>query len=210
MNAARVPLILASASPRRRELLARLGVAVKVVHPDVPEALARGESPRTHVCRLALMKARAVASAHPHHAVLAADTVVVRGDHVLGKPRDRADAVAMLRELAGVTHEVLTAVALTWQGRETVHLEAAEVTFAPYDQALCNWYIATGEGDDKAGAYAVQGRGAILVERVVGNVQAVVGLPLAPLPRLFASVGLRLEAEGDRMYVAPARPVSRA
>jgi septum formation protein len=196
MSAEGVTLILASASPRRRELLARLGLTVSVVHSAVAEAPSPSETPREHVRRLALLKARTVAAQNPQQPVLAADTVVVLGARVLGKPRDREQAAAMVRDLAGNTHEVLTAVALCWEGREVVHTEAAEVTFTPYDRALYSWYVATGEGDDKAGAYAIQGRGALLVDRVLGNVQAVIGLPLAPLPRLFAAVGLRLEADG--------------
>lgn len=204
MSAVGVTLILASASPRRRELLARLGLKVRVVHPAVAEAPIPSETPSEHVRRLALLKARTVAVQTPQQPVLAADTVVVLDERVFGKPRDREQAAAMLRDLAGNTHAVLTAVALCWEGREVVHVEATEVTFTPYDRALYSWYVATGEGDDKAGAYAVQGRGALLVDRIAGNVQGVIGLPLAPLPQLFAAVGLRLEADGGCLSLTPA------
>jgi septum formation protein len=108
----------------------------------------------------------------------------------------------MLRRLAGRSHLVITAVALRFGGREASRVEQARVTFRPVSEALLEWYVATGEADDKAGAYAVQGRGALFVERVEGNVQAVVGLPLAPLPDLFAAVGLRLHPRGDRLLVS--------
>jgi len=196
-------LVLASGSPRRRELLGRLGLHVTVVDPDVDETPIPGEPPPIHALRLAREKAYAVAALHPELPVLAAHTVVVLGERIFGKPASRAEAGAMLAELAGRMHVVLTALALCWGEREATHLESAKVAIVPFAAELFGWYVATGEGDDKAGAYAVQGQGAALVERVEGNVQAVMGLPLAPLPALFARVGLELVADGDRLLLSP-------
>jgi septum formation protein len=195
-------LVLASGSPRRRELLGRLGLDVAVVAPDVDERPVPGEPPPIHALRLAREKARRGAALHPSLPVLGADTVVTLGERILGKPASRADAAAMLADLAGRTHVVLTALAIRWEEREATHLESARVVIVPFVQPLFDWYVATGEGDDKAGAYAVQGKGAALVERVEGNVQAVMGLPLAPLPALLARVGLELAAEGDRLLLS--------
>lgn len=198
-------LILASASPRRRELLARLGLDVVVAPAQVDETPLPGEAGPVHALRVASAKADSVARDHPDHPVLAADTVVIRDGRIFGKPRDRAEAAAILATLAGATHVVATAVAVRWQGREASHLEVARVTFTPFNAELYGWYVATGEGDDKAGAYAVQGRGAVLVERLEGNVQAVVGLPLAAVPGLLGRVGLCLVARGDRLALVPGR-----
>jgi septum formation protein len=203
MSGAATALVLASGSPRRRELLARLGLAVEVAAQDVDERPVVGETPGAHAMRVARLKARAAIARYPESAVLAADTVVARGRRIFGKPRDRADAAAMLGDLAGTTHTVLTALVLLWNGQEAAHLEQARVTMTPFRRDLWRWYAGTGEGDDKAGAYAVQGQGALLVERVEGNVQAVVGLPLAVLPDLFGRVGLELAASGDRLALRP-------
>lgn len=189
-------LVLASGSPRRRELLSRLGLELAVAAQDVDESPVAGETPGAHAMRVARLKARAAIAHHPDRPVLAADTVVALGQRILGKPRDRAAAAAMLRDLAGKTHTVLTALVLLWNGQEAAHLDQARVTMVPFRRELWRWYAGTGEGDDKAGAYAVQGQGALLVERVEGNVQAVVGLPLAALPDLFARVGLALVPSG--------------
>ena len=201
MSGPGVRLILASGSPRRLELLSRLGLEIEVAVPDVDEARLAGEAPPLHAARVAALKARAVARQFEGCAVLAADTVVTTGETSFGKPRDRADAARMLAELAGRTHAVLTAVALRFGGGEAAHLAAASVTMVPYRRNLVDWYVATGEGDDKAGAYAVQGKGAVLIERVEGNVDAVIGLPLAPIPGLFATVGLTLTRHGDRLVL---------
>ncbi len=203
MSSAAAALVLASGSPRRRELLSRLGLDVTVAAQDVDESPVAGETPGAHAMRVARLKARAAIARHPEGAVLAADTVVALGERILGKPRDRADAAATLRDLAGKTHTVVTALVLGWDGHEAAHLEQARVTMAPFRRELWEWYVGTGEGDDKAGAYAVQGQGALLVERVEGNVQAVVGLPLAALPGLFARVGLGLAACGPGLELRP-------
>ena len=200
-----VRLVLASGSPRRLELVGRLGLEAEVVAPGVDEAQLPGEPPPLHALRVARMKAAAVAASFPDRPVLAADTVVVLGGLVFGKPRDRADASRMLAELAGRSHAVLTALVLRFGAREACHLESATVTMVPFRRDLAEWYSATGEGDDKAGAYAVQGQGALLIERVEGNVEAVMGLPLAPLPALFAEAGLELLWDGGRLALAPAQ-----
>jgi septum formation protein len=195
-------LILASSSPRRRELLAALGLLAEVVPANVDESQHDGETPPAHVLRVAREKAAAVAARRRDGPILAADTIVVLGEVVLGKPADRAGARRMLDLLAGRTHAVLTAVCVAWEGRAAAHLEAAWVTFVSAPSALLDWYAATGEGDDKAGAYAVQGLGGALVERVEGNVQAVIGLPLAPLPDLLARVGVEVVASGATLALS--------
>ena len=198
-----VRLVLGSGSPRRLELVDRLGLDADVLAPDVDESQLPGEPPPVHALRVARAKAAAVAGRHPDRPVLAADTVVVLGEVVFGKPRDRADARRMLTELAGRSHLVVTALALRLGEREASHIETATVTMVPFRGDLVEWYVATGECDDKAGAYAVQGKGALLVQRVEGNVDAVMGLPLAPLPRLFAALGLELTRDGDRLRLVP-------
>lgn len=198
-----LPLILASASPRRRELISRLGLAVEVAPADVDEAPRPGEPPALCALRVARAKALHAAARFPESPVLAADTIVVLGRRILGKPVDRSEAAAMLRDLSGRAHTVVTALAVRWRGREATHLEHARVVIAPLPGPLIDWYVTTGEADDKAGAYAVQGRAAVFVERVEGNVQAVVGLPLAPLRGLFARVGLDLKPAGERLVLTP-------
>jgi len=195
-------LVLASASPRRRALLARLGLEFSVDVPDVDETPAPGEKPPAHAMRIAVAKARAVGTRRPDAAVLAADTVVALGTRIFGKPASRPEAAAMLAELAGRTHTVFTATVLRCGGREAHHLETASVKLVSGPPELYDWYVGTGEVDDKAGAYAVQGKGAVLVERIEGNVQAVMGLPLAALPRLFETMDLRLAVSGDRLTLS--------
>jgi len=192
-------LILASGSPRRRELLGRLGLEFEVVVPEVDETILPAEDPVDHVARIARAKAATVVSRHPSRPVLAADTMVVADGQSLGKPRDDAEALAMLGELSGRTHQVVTAMCARLGEVDAVHVETASVTFVDAPRELLHWYVATGEPRDKAGAYAVQGAGAALVARVEGNVQAVVGLPLSPLPSLFERIGLRLVPSGSTL-----------
>jgi len=192
-------LILASASPRRRELLGRLGVECEVVAPRVDESQRPGESPVGHVVRVARAKAAAVAIRYPDRPVLAADTMVVCDGEAFGKPADDAEAEAMLRRLCGRSHQVVTGVCVRYGNRSAEHVEETTVHFAAASDELLRWYVATGEPRDKAGAYAVQGIGALFVERVEGNVQAVVGLPLSPLPVLLAGVGLVLVPAAGRL-----------
>jgi septum formation protein len=185
-------LVLASQSPRRRELLTALGLALEIRPAATDETVHPGEHPRAYVARVAREKARAVPGAF----VLAADTSVVLGDDILGKPQDAADAARMLRALSGARHEVLTAVCVRSAGPEGVlereRLVATEVRFRPLADREIAWYVATGEPLDKAGAYALQGAGGALVESVDGSVSGVVGLPLAESLALLEEVGFPL------------------
>ena len=188
-------MVLASGSPRRRELLAGLGLRFEVRAADVDETPHPGESPRDYVLRLAREKAAAVArSGAPGELVLAADTTVVLEGEILGKPEDEEDARRMLRLLAGREHEVLTGVALQEvAGRQVAAVEATRVRMAPLDDREIGWYAATGEPQDKAGAYAIQGLGSLFVEAVEGNYSNVVGLPIPAVYRLFRELGYDLK-----------------
>lgn len=202
-RAAGSPLVLASASPRRRDLLAGLGLALEVRPTEVDETPRPGEPPAAYVERLA--REKAAAAAQPGEWVLAADTAVVIDGEILGKPADDADAACMLARLAGREHEVLTGVALLEPaaGREVSAVETTRVRFAPLSAEEIRWYVATGEPHDKAGAYAVQGLGALLVERLDGSFSNVVGLPLRTVYRLAAEAGwdLKHDAGGARTRV---------
>lgn len=181
--------VLASASPRRREILATLGIAFDVVASDVDEdALGVGLPPVELATRLALAKARDVAAREAGF-VLGADTVVVAGDAVLGKPRDDADATRMIARLAGAAHEVITGVAVVGGGFCEAVAVSTRVWFRALDAATVARYVATGEGRDKAGAYAVQGVGAGLVTRIEGSYTNVVGLPAAETIALLERAG---------------------
>ncbi len=185
------PLILASASPRRRQLLASLGLAFEV-HPCPTEERRReGEAPTVTVARLAREKlVAALPIAPPDTFVLAADTLVVRDGEVLGKPTDEADAAAMLRALGGRSHEVMTAVALGRAARVLeVETTVTEVWFRPVSEAQARAYAAIGEGADKAGGYAIQGIAAGFVTRIEGSYSGVVGLPLAQTLALLGRHG---------------------
>ncbi len=198
-----LPLYLASASPRRRELLHELGLRFGVFPAALAENELPGETAREHVVRLAAAKAAAVAAGlrarGTEALVLAADTTVTLDGKILGKPKDEHDALAMLRELSGRTHEVLTACRLVRgdDGRVAATLTASVVRFNPWDERLARWYVATGEPMDKAGAYGIQGRGVLLCAGVDGSWSNVVGLPLEALPRLFRDVGDDLLARVD-------------
>jgi septum formation protein len=190
-------LILASGSPRRRELLERLGLRFAVRAADVDETPHPGEEPAAYVLRLAREKAQA--AGRPGELVLAADTTVVVGGEILGKPEDDADAGRMLRLLAGREHEVLTGVAVLEGVEERAGRSAAEVTRSVVRMAALTaeeiaWYVATGEPRDKAGAYAIQGLGSLFVEAVSGNYSNVVGLPIPTVYRLLGELGYDLKA----------------
>jgi septum formation protein len=184
-------VVLGSASPRRRELLAQLGVSFTVASPDVDESTRPDESPVDYVRRLAIEKSHAVAAALDA-LVITADTTVDLGGEILGKPVDDNDAAAMLRRLSARTHRVHTGVALRLGGRMLDDVVTSLVTFTPLTAASIEWYIATGEPLDKAGAYAVQGAGGVFVQRVRGSVSNVVGLPLHTVARLAAELGMPL------------------
>ena len=188
-----VMLYLASRSPRRSELLARLGVAFGLLEIDVPEARVPGEPPADYVRRVAREKAGAGLLAvvgTPGAVVLGSDTEVVLGDEVFGKPRDAADASAMLRRLSGRTHQVLSSVWLVSADREVQAMSASDVTFGPLDDARITDYVATGECAGKAGAYAIQGIAEAFVSRLDGSHSGVMGLPLHETARLLAKFGM--------------------
>jgi septum formation protein len=184
-------IILASGSPRRRELLDTLGVRFEVVPAADEETPNPGEQPAAFAVRAARGKAVQVAGGQPRFPVLASDTVVEIDGRILGKPQSTAEARAMLRLLSGRTHQVHTAVALVVEGDCTSLLDTAVVRFLAIDDPLIDWYVSTGEPMDKAGAYAVQGAGGVLVESVTGSPQTVIGLPIHRLPGLFREAGIR-------------------
>ena len=186
------PLVLASASPRRRALLEQLGIQLRVDPAHLDENVRAGEEAERYVVRLAREKAEAVQVRHPNATVLGADTSVVVDGVVLGKPGSEDEALSMLRRLSGRTHEVMTAVAVAGVGARCV---TAEVTFTAATDAALRWYVSTGEPLDKAGAYAVQGIGGFLVERIEGSHSAVVGLPLVETLALLREAGYRLPWE---------------
>jgi septum formation protein len=184
-------VVLASASPRRRELLTLIGVEHSVVPSNFDETMQPGEEPLGHALRMAAEKAGAVASAHPDAVVIGADTVVVLDGEVLGKPSTPAAAAGMVRALSGRTHTVITAVAVAHGGAVRRGAEQVAVTFRRLDDDEVDAYVATGEGMDKAGAYGIQGFGATIVERIEGDYFAVMGLPLVRLVGLLREVGVR-------------------
>jgi septum formation protein len=189
-------LYLASQSPRRRELLARLGLAFGVLDLDIPEQRQPGEPPEDYVRRVArekagagLLKVVAVADAR----VLGADTEVVLDDHadqVLGKPRDADEAAAMLRRLSGRTHRVISVVWLVSASRESQAVSISEVTFATLDEAMIAAYLATGEWQGKAGGYAIQGAAQAFIAHLSGSHSGVMGLPLHETAQLLRGDGL--------------------
>jgi septum formation protein len=182
-------VILASASPRRRELLTLIGIAHEVEPADIDESLLPGEKPAAHAERLARTKAHTISARQPDAVVIAADTIVVVDGDVLGKPRDKAAARAMLKRLAGRTHTVLTAIAVARGERIESAVESVDVTFRAISDDEIGSYIATGEPMDKAGAYGIQGFGATIVERVDGDYFSVMGLGLRRLVELLARIG---------------------
>lgn len=186
-------LHLASKSPRRRELLGRLGLDFGVLDIDIPEQRGPAEAPVDYVRRVArekagagLLRVAAVSGA----VVLGADTEVVLDDHVFGKPRDAADAMTMLRRLSGHTHEVVSAVSLVSAQREAQALSVSEVTFGELSDDEIAAYVATGEPMGKAGAYAIQGGGEAFIRRLSGSYSGVMGLPLYDTARLLRQFGI--------------------
>ena len=186
-------LYLASQSPRRRELLARLGHEFGLLELDVPEQRQPGEPAEDYVRRVAREKAGAgllKVVGNPSAVVLGSDTEVVLDDEVFGKPRDAADAAAMLRRLAGRTHRVISAVSLVSPSREAQAVSVSEVSFAELDEAAIARYVASGEPEGKAGAYAIQGAAEAFVTRLAGSYSGVMGLPLYETAQLLRQFGL--------------------
>jgi len=186
-------VILASASPRRRELLDLVGIAHEVHPADIDETYRDGEEAAAHAERLAREKGETIAAQYPEAIVISADTIVLVDGLVLGKPRDEAEAARMLSMLSGQTHVVLTAVAVTYRGRMRSGVESVRVTFRALDRERIGAYIATSEPMDKAGAYGIQGFGATLVERIDGDYFAVMGLAIARMVDLLQEIGVRYE-----------------
>ena len=174
-------LILASASPRRRELLELITTEFTVITSDVDETLPPGTHPRKTVEELALRKAKAVARNHPEDTVIGADTVVVLEDAILGKPQDSRDARRMLKQLSGRQHLVYTGVAVLSPREVQVFSEETQVRFLPLTDRQIDMYIETGEPFDKAGAYGIQGRGALFITGIQGDYYNVMGLPICKL-----------------------------
>jgi septum formation protein len=171
-------LLLASSSPRRSQILQMVGWPFEPGPIEIDESLRDGESAREYVSRLAAAKARASAEVHAHRPVLAADTTVVVDEHILAKPADVDDGKRMLRLLQGRWHQVLTGIALLTETATEVDVEMTEVRFAPMSEAEIDWYVKTEEPMDKAGAYAIQGKGARFIEGIKGDYLNVMGLPL--------------------------------
>lgn len=184
--------ILASASPRRRELLASIGAQFEVIPSHIPEVRADGEAPEEYVARLSREKAAAIGREHPSRWIIAADTTVLLGDQLLEKPVDAADARRMLAAIAGQTHIVYTGVTLQniEHGHHDTRVAESEVRMLALEPRDIAWYVETGEPLDKAGAYAVQGIGAMFIDSIHGSYTNVVGLPLALLFRMLRKAGL--------------------
>ena len=186
-------IVLASASPRRMELLRQIGVVFSVAEHQVLEEPRAGEAPQAFVQRMALEKARSAQSLQPGQALplLGADTIVVAAGQIMGKPRDRDDAQRMWRLFSGAEHQVHSAVALCLGSRAEVRMSTTAVHFRTLSSAECASYWASGEPLGKAGAYAIQGLGALFVERIAGSYTGVVGLPLFETAELLALFNVR-------------------
>lgn len=190
-------LVLASASPRRRELLEAAGYTFEVAPADVDERVRPGETPHAYVARVALAKADAVAPAFPDAIVLGADTAVVVDREVLGKPVDDRDAGRMLAALSGRAHEVITGIALVGGGRTVVAVESTTVWMRDLSDDAIQDYIASGEPRDKAGAYGIQGLASRFIPRIEGSYSNVVGLPVAAVSRLLSGPDFRAVSRGS-------------
>lgn len=183
--------MLASASPRRADVLRQLGLEPEVRPADVDESYLQGETPSEHVERLARDKAQVIAVREPDALVVGGDTVVVDGSRVLAKPADRAAAVEMLRSLSGREHVVLSGLAVAGAHGTVSSVSSTTVRMRPFDEAVASAYVATGEPLDKAGAYGIQGLGAALVEGVDGDYYSVVGFPVGAFVELLERAGWR-------------------
>ena len=189
-------LILASASSRRKELLAQIGVPFQSAAMDIDESVRLNELPNDYVMRLAREKARACLEHNPDSVVLAADTTVVVEGEILGKPENSEHAQRMLRQLSGKNHQVLTGIAVAKRIKDEITIASrvvvTDVSFAAISNQQIAQYIKTGEPMDKAGAYAIQGKAALFVERIEGSYSNVVGLPLAETGKLLQDFGIPL------------------
>lgn len=189
-------VILASASPRRRELLSLLLSKYQVIPSDFDESKVSPDlSPQDYVLHSALMKARDVAKKYPDALIIGADTIVVIDDAILGKPSDSSDAARMLRMLSGRTHQVYTGVAVIHSEKELSSCECTDVTFRDLTDKVISRYVASREPLDKAGAYAIQGKGAVLITSICGCYPNVVGLPLYRLSTMLEDFGVEMLCE---------------
>jgi septum formation protein len=188
-----IRVVLASQSPRRRELLTLIGIAHEVMPADIDESYLPGETPRAHAERLAREKAAVIAARAPDALTIGSDTIVVVDGDVLGKPKDEVDAARMLRRLSGRAHVVITAVAVDWRGTVISDVEEVDVTFRAMTDDEIQSYIATREPMDKAGSYGIQGFGATIVTRIDGDYFAVMGLPVNRMVRLIETLGISYE-----------------
>lgn len=189
MYHSKVQLVLASASPRRSELLRAAGYVFETDPADTDETVRPGEPASDYAMRVARDKARVVSARRPDAVVIAADTIVVVDGAILGKPADRDDAASMLARLSGRLHAVLTAVVVAANGRDACHLEETSVRFARLSPEEIAWYASSGEPLDKAGAYAVQGLASRFVTGIDGSYSNVVGLPVAAVHKLLRDIG---------------------
>ncbi|MEZ5344984.1 MAG: Maf family protein [Pyrinomonadaceae bacterium] len=182
-------LILASGSPRRAEILNAVGWEFEKIVPEVDESQLEDEIPEDYVIRVSKKKSDAVASHHPEKLILAADTVVVIENRILGKPIDRDDAKSMIAQLSGRSHEVLTGIALSQNGKTETAVQRTEVKFSSLSEAETAFLVENGSPLDKAGAYAVQAQAALFIEKIDGDYWNVVGLPINLVYRLAAEFG---------------------
>ncbi len=184
------PITLASASPRRRELLDQIHVYYEVCPVDIDESRRSNESPEVFVQRLAQEKAQAGFELHPERPALGSDTIVVFEQQIMGKPASRQQAAKMLQQLSGHTHQVMTAVALHCVDFQQVLINTSEVEFATLSQSEINDYCETGEADDKAGAYGIQGIAGQFIKQIKGSYSAIMGLPLYETAKLLRQAGI--------------------
>ena len=183
-------LILASGSPRRKEFLSYLGIPFSIVSPHADESVLKDEAPSELVKRLSRLKASAVAKEYPDSVVIAADTVVSLNSEILGKPKNREESFLMIKKLQGKTHTVYTGTTIQQNNKVKNFVCATYVTFAHLDDDLILTYVNSGEGDDKAGAYALQGMASMLIESVKGSVSTVIGLPICEVRECLKEFGI--------------------
>jgi septum formation protein len=193
-------LVLASASARRRELLTAAGLSFVVDPADIDERRRPHEPPEDYAQRVAEDKVEVGRRRHPADVVLAADTIVLVDDQLLGKPATPDEAAAMLGQISGRAHDVLTGVAIVWPGGKRSRVERTRVWFAPLSAEQIRWYVASGEPMDKAGAYAIQGLASRFVTRIEGSYSNVVGLPVAAVVQFLAQTGLLVDSSQNGPY----------
>jgi septum formation protein len=187
-------MILASGSPRRKEILENLGFHLEMIAPDIEEKSDK-KNISARIMEIACQKATAVAKKFPDHAVIGADTVVVLNHEMIGKPKNAEDAFQTLQKLSGREHQVLTAFSFqnVSKGICICDFELTSVIFYPFHEALVHWYVNTGEPMDKAGSYGIQGKGAILVKKIKGDFFNVMGFPAAKFIRKIMEIGIKMD-----------------